>query len=230
MIHRTPFPLPLIYPSLLWRMPSDEKVLYLTFDDGPVSGPTEFVLHTLSRFEALGTFFCIGDNIRKYPHVFEKIIQDGHAVGNHTFNHLNGWKTDTQVYLENIMQCSAEISKHGVETALPAFAQSSKEILLGPVASNNQGQLFRPPYGRITRKQIKALADFTIVMWDVLSIDYSHVLSPESVLRNTISASRNGSIIVFHDSFKAEKNMTYTLPRLLEHFAEQGYTFKSIPS
>ena len=136
MIHRTPFILPLIYPSLIWRMPAGKKELFLTFDDGPVPGPTEFVLKTLKRFDVKATFFCIGDNIRKHPAVFKSIVASGHTVGNHTFNHLNGWKTGTPEYVKNINACNSEI-----EAQLP----SSAKLELSNV--------FRPPYGRITRNQ-----------------------------------------------------------------------------
>ena len=210
--HRTPFFLPLLYPSLLWRIPARAEELYITFDDGPVNGPTEFVLESLATFSAKATFFCIGDNIRKHPDIFRRIVKQGHAVGNHTFNHLNGWKNDTQHYIQNVQQCKAEMQKQ-----------------LGVKDTVFVTDLFRPPYGRITRKQIKLLeADYRIVMWDVLSVDYNKHLSPEACLRNTIRAVRPGSIIVFHDSVKAEKNMTYVLPRLLDHFTEEGYIFKSL--
>lgn len=229
MIHRTPFFVPWLYPSLKWRIPSQEKTLYLTFDDGPVPGPTEFALHTLGIFDAKATFFCIGDNVKKHPRVFEKVVEDGHAIGNHTFNHLNGWKTETEKYIGNVRQCE-EIIKAESENlkvqGLPHTLASTTEITDAPMSN----ALFRPPYGRITRKQIKVLSNYTIVMWDVLSMDYNKYLSPESCLRNTINACRSGSIVVFHDSYKAERNMTYVLPRLMEHFVEAGYTFKSIPS
>jgi len=212
MVHRTPFFLPLLYPSLTWRIPSNEKELFLTFDDGPVSGPTEFVLETLLKFNAKATFFCIGDNVRKYGVVFKKIVDHEHAVGNHTFNHLNGWKTKTNFYIDNMWQCDNEIQAH--------LSASNKQ--------NHKTSMFRPPYGRITRNQIRALHDFKIIMWDVLSADYDGKLSAEKCLRNTIQATRTGSIIVFHDSFKAEKNLTFALPRFIEHFSSLGFAFKAI--
>jgi peptidoglycan-N-acetylglucosamine deacetylase len=203
--HRTPFFLPWIYPNLTWRIPTEEKELYLTFDDGPVHGPTEFVLETLRQYDAKATFFCIGDNVRKHPGVFKKIVDDGHAIGNHTFNHLNGWKTANPSYFENIKQCDEVFHQNAV-----------------------QSKLFRPPYGRITGKQIKALGGYTIVMWDVLSVDYLKSLSAEACLQNTLRATRPGSIIVFHDSYKAEKNMTHALPRFVEHFKDKGFSFKTL--
>jgi peptidoglycan-N-acetylglucosamine deacetylase len=208
MIHRTPFFLPWLYPSLIWRIPSQHKELYLTFDDGPVAGPTEFVLETLQTFGASATFFCIGENIFKHRPVFNKVIDHGHTIGNHTFNHLNGWKTKTQDYHDNVKLCESEIAAHRVKES------SSK--------------LFRPPYGRISRAQIEILSDYQIIMWDVLSVDYNKNLLPEKCLKNTIDATRSGSIIVFHDSLKAEKNLVFTLPRYLEYFVEQGFVFKSL--
>ncbi len=210
--HRTPFFLPLLYPSLRWRIENDAKELYLTFDDGPVSGPTEFVLETLAARNIKATFFCIGDNIRKYPEVFKKIVDQGHAVGNHTFHHLNGWKTDSQLYLENIKMGDDIIKEYAPQTSN-----------LKP-----QTKLFRPPYGRITKKQIHALSEYKIIMWDVLSVDYNKNLSRERCLHNTIRATRPGSIIVFHDSYKAEKNLTFALPAFIDHFLEQGFTFHSL--
>jgi peptidoglycan/xylan/chitin deacetylase (PgdA/CDA1 family) len=212
MVHRTPFFLPLLYPSLIWRIPSHRKELFLTFDDGPVSGPTDFVLETLTRLKAKATFFCIGDNIRKYPEVFRKVAAHGHVVGNHTFNHLNGWRTNTCKYLENMRKCHEEIRTH----------------LFGEEAQDLSTYLFRPPYGRITRDQISSLSGCKIIMWDVLSVDYNSNLPAERCLRNTIGATRNGSVIVFHDSFKAEKNLMYALPRFVEHFSSLGFEFKVI--
>src|SRR5690349_13634049 len=148
--HRTPFFLPLIYPSLTWRMPSDENDLYLTFDDGPVPGPTEFVLDTLAKKSAQGTFFCIGDNIQKRPDILTSIVAAGHAVGNHTVNHLNGWKTTAREYLQNVRDFDAIAQQAGLEV---------------------QTRLFRPPYGRITWKQIRLLSEYQIIMWDSLSQD-----------------------------------------------------------
>lgn len=216
MVHRTPFILPLLYPSLTWRIPNDGKQLYLTFDDGPVSGPTEFVLDTLKKFNIKATFFCIGDNIKKHPTIFQQIIKDGHKIGNHTHNHLNGWRTERNRYVENVDECDKQIAVH--------FPMDS------PLTqTTHTTSIFRPPYGRITRDQIKALNRFNIVMWDVLAIDYNNRLSSTRCLKNTINASRTGSITVFHDSFKAEKNLTFALPRYIEHFLDLGFEFKVVP-
>jgi len=209
MLHRTPGLLPLLYPSLTWRMADTSQTLYLTFDDGPVPGPTEFVIDTLNQYNAGATFFCIGDNVRKHPDIFRKLLTRGHAVANHTFNHVNGWKTNRTDYLQNIKQCQEEMSQYTTN-------------------ASTTRPLFRPPYGRITRSQIKALPDFQIIMWDVLSVDYDRNLSAERCLKNTIHAIRPGSIIVFHDSLKAEKNMSYALPRVLDHFVNRGFQFKTL--
>ncbi|HET9487859.1 MAG TPA: polysaccharide deacetylase family protein [Chryseosolibacter sp.] len=203
--HKTPFFLPWLYPSLTWKIECQARELYLTFDDGPVPGPTEFVLEELGRAAVPATFFCIGDNIRKHSGVFRRIIEGGHDIGNHTMNHVNGWKTSTEEYLDNVKRFDSAATEFG--------------------GVKNKTDLFRPPYGRITRRQIKALAGYRIIMWDVLSQDYSRHLSSERCLRSTIRACRPGSIVVFHDSYKSEKNMRYTLPRLIDHFAGQGYTF-----
>lgn len=207
--HRTPSVLPWLYPSLTWRMEPHEKILYLTFDDGPVTGPTEYALEQLSASSVPATFFCIGDNVRKYPAIFNKIIADGHSVGNHTVNHLSGWRHSAATYVSNIKEFDGIAANAGLE---------------------RHTNLFRPPYGRITPRQIKALGGYQIVMWDVLSQDYDRGLSPENCLRRTIRACRPGSIVVFHDSYKAQSNMEYTLPRLIDHFGGDGYVFKALPT
>jgi peptidoglycan-N-acetylglucosamine deacetylase len=207
-IHRTPFFLPWIYPDLVWRIPTDKKELFLTFDDGPVPGPTEFVLDTLKQYSIKATFFCIGDNVRKHPDVFKRIIDEGHAVGNHTFNHLKGWSTSLEKYIENVEMYESEVRSSKFEV--------------------RNSKLFRPPYGRITKGQINALCDYSIIMWDVLTADYQRSVSPASCLRNSIAATRPGSIIVFHDSLKAEKNLSYALPRYIDHFLEKGFSFNVI--
>lgn len=204
MIYRAPFFLPWLYPNLVWRIPATQKELYLTFDDGPIPGPTDFVLETLAKHSIKATFFCIGDNVGKHPDQFKKIIHEGHVIGNHTHNHLKGWSTSLLDYVLNFTDCSDQFRASGLK-------ESTK--------------LFRPPYGRITRSQIKALRSQKIIMWDVLTHDYDKSISPESCLKNSIRVTRPGSIIVFHDSIKAERNMSYVLPRYIEHFISQGYSF-----
>ena len=186
----------------IWSIPNKEKAVYLTFDDGPSTEITEWVLAELKKHEAKATFFCIGNNIDKHPSIFSKILQEGHAIGNHTFNHLNGWKTDKTAYVQNAMQCAK---------AIEAFAYKSK--------------LFRPPYGKIKPSQAKALRDkgYQVIMWDVLSADFDKQISPEQCLENVLRNVASGSIIVFHDSVKAYENLKYVLPKTLSFLAQNKY-------
>ncbi|SOC79749.1 Peptidoglycan/xylan/chitin deacetylase, PgdA/CDA1 family [Salinimicrobium sediminis] len=200
-----------IFKNRIWEGPADEKAIYLTFDDGPIPEVTPWVLDQLKSFNAKATFFCIGENVQKHPEIFKKIIAEGHKVGNHTFNHLNGWKTSTPEYVLNTLKARQIIEKNipGKEPAKNA--------------------LFRPPYGRIKSKQVRELQkrDFRIIMWSILSMDYKGI-TPEKCFQNVIDHARPGSVIVFHDSFKAQKNLTKVLPRVLEHFSVLGYSFKSL--
>ena len=192
-----------IYPEFIWRIPNEKKEIYLTFDDGPIPEITEYVLEELNKYQAKATFFCIGANIEKHPNIFQQVINQGHTVGNHTFNHLRGWDTENEEYFENFQQCESLIQ--------------------------NPKKLFRPPYGRIKRSQSKEIIKtHKIIMWDVLSGDYDQSLSQERVLNKSIKHTEEGSIVLFHDSIKASKNMMFTLPRYLAHFSEQGFTFKSL--
>lgn len=220
-LFRTPAFLPWLYPQLTWRIPADQKELYLTFDDGPVPGPTEFVLDILKEAGALATFFCIGDNIARHPSIFRKVVEAGHAIGNHTFHHLSGWKTNTDDYLSNIKLCEDQIKNSTAPSGTSQQATSDQK----PATSL---PLFRPPYGRITRQQIRSLPSYRIIMWDVLTHDYATSLSPEKCLTGALKAARPGSVVVFHDSLKAERNLTYALPRFIDHFAGLGYTFNSL--
>jgi peptidoglycan/xylan/chitin deacetylase (PgdA/CDA1 family) len=188
-------------------MKTEKKELYLTFDDGPVPGPTEFALDILCKNSVTATFFCIGDNIRKHPDIFKNVTEGGHTIANHSVNHLDGWKASTEKYLLNIREFRDVLAAAGYHQKV---------------------NLFRPPYGRITGSQIKALPEYEIIMWDVLSKDYSKNTSPERCLQSTLKACRPGSIIVFHDSYKAEKNMRYALPRLIDGCLQKGYHFKSL--
>ena len=220
-LFQTPFFLPWLYPQLVWRMPANEKKIYLTFDDGPVPGATDFVLETLKQYNAVATFFCIGDNVQKHPEVFTKILTAGHPIGNHTFNHLKGWSTSLPTYLDNVRQCEEVLNRRiqlPIDDHLP-IAPSYQQ----PATSNH---LFRPPYGRITRKQISALKEkYKIIMWDVLTQDYRQHITPDACIRGTIQATRSGSIVVFHDSYKAERNLMFALPRYLEFLNTKGYSF-----
>lgn len=203
-LHYSPFWLKALYPRYKWRVDTKEKIIFLTFDDGPIPDVTTFVLSTLAQFNAKATFFCIGDNVRKHPQIYQQIRTEGHAIGNHTFNHLNGWKSADAAYMANIKQCEKQL--------------------------NLDTNLFRPPYGRMKRSQSRQLPlHKEIIMWDVLSGDFSANIKPEICLQKSIRYTRPGSIVLFHDSLKAAANMQYTLPRYLDHFAINGYRFEALP-
>lgn len=190
-----------LYPTAVWRKDASVKKLYLTFDDGPIPEITPWVLDVLKSRSIKATFFCVGDNVTKHSEIYQRILNEKHSVGNHTFNHLNGWATDTNKYIENICKC-AEVVSSG---------------------------LFRPPYGMLKQTQQKRIsAAYSIIMWDILSGDYDTKTSPEKCLRNVIQASRNGSIIVFHDNVKAFKNLEYALPRFIEHALKNGFEFDTL--
>lgn len=207
-----PFAVRLLSPAALnWRIkdtfeetgPGKKAIkrLFLTFDDGPVPEVTPLVLDILKKYNAKATFFCVGDNVRKYPEVYKRVLDEGHATGNHSFSHLNSSKTDTATWYADIEKCT--------------------EYVHSP--------LFRPPHGRITYKQVRHLSKkFKIIMWSVLTGDYNHSLTKEMVLDYALKYSKSGSIIVFHDSIKASERMLYALPRVLEHFSKLGYSFEKL--
>jgi peptidoglycan/xylan/chitin deacetylase (PgdA/CDA1 family) len=199
-----------IFPKYVWEIPNSEKKVYLTFDDGPIPEITEWVLDQLTQYDAKATFFCIGDNIRKHPEIFNKIIENNHSIGNHTFNHLKGWETSLEKYLENTEKCAEIMANFKLQTTNP--------------------KLFRPPYGKIKPSQAKALrqAGYTIVMWDVISMDFDANVSPEQCLQNVISHIESGSIIVFHDSSKAWQNLQYVLPKTLEFLKKNEFVCEKI--
>ena len=193
-----------LFAGSIWEMPVTEKTIYLTFDDGPHPLITPFVLQELGKYNALATFFCIGKNVEGNKAVYERILDEGHAVGNHTFDHLDGWKTKNAMYISNVLK-----AREGIDS-----------------------DLFRPPYGRITSRQHKTLTQspnpFKIIMWSVLSGDFDLTLSPEQCCNNIMKHTKSGSVIVFHDSEKAYDRMKFALPVILKHFTEQGYLFKKL--
>lgn len=195
-----------IFSNYVWDVPNTENKIYLTFDDGPIPEITEWVLEELEKYNAKATFFCIGHNIEKNREIFEKVINNGHSIGNHTFNHLNGWKSPTEKYIENSLQWSVVSGQH----------------------TNNK--LFRPPYGKIKPSQSKKLQQigYKIIMWDVLSADYDTTISPEKCLKNVLKNVKSGSIIVFHDSIKAFPNLEYTLPKALKYWTAKGFVFEKL--
>ena len=198
---KTPALLKYVYPGLTWNKSRTENAIYLTFDDGPIPQVTPFVLETLAQFEAKATFFCIGDNMQKHPEIFEAVKAGRHAIGNHTFNHLRGWNTPDELYLENVEQCNQLVKT----------------------------RLFRPPYGRAKKSQLAVLKkQYEVIMWDVLSGDFDPDLSPEKCYQNVVAKSSNGSIVVFHDSLKAWPRLEYVLPKALAFWQDKGYVFKSL--
>ncbi|MEG9327188.1 polysaccharide deacetylase family protein [Salinimicrobium catena] len=215
---KTPKLVKQLFPRRLWDGPAEGKRLYLTFDDGPIPEVTPWVLEELKRYDAKATFFCIGDNIAKHPEVYQKVISDGHSVGNHTFNHLNGWKTPVQEYFQNTEKCRKVMEQHSIVTGKPSEEKALKY------------NLFRPPYGRIKSRQARALEKlgYKIVMWDIISMDYDSIISAENCYRKVADNAKSGSIIVFHDSLKAEKNLRYALPKILKHFSREGYSFNKL--
>ena len=205
-----------IFSNYVWDIANNENKVYLTFDDGPTPKVTEWTLEQLKKHNAKATFFCIGNNIEEYSDIFRKIIEDGHATGNHTFDHLNGWKTDNQEYFENIKDCTSSI-----------FLNS--RINKNQPTTDNR-QLFRPPYGKIKPSQSKKLRalGYKIIMWDIISYDFNPEITPQKCLENVLLNVRSGSIIVFHDSVKAEQNLKYALPRTLKFLQEKGFVCAKI--
>jgi peptidoglycan/xylan/chitin deacetylase (PgdA/CDA1 family) len=201
-IHRPPKWLRALYYSVDWKILDQPNSLYLTFDDGPTPEVTEWVLEQLDLFDAKATFFCIGRNVERFPQIYSKILEKGHGVGNHTYSHLKGWQTPTQEYLNDV-----ELASQFIESPL-----------------------FRPPYGRIKNRQIKKLKKmgYRMFMWDVLSEDYNAAINPEKCLGYLMKYTETGSIIVFHDSVKASKNLFAVLPTVLKYYKEKGFVFREL--
>ncbi len=194
----SPVILPKLFSNLLWHVPEKQKKIYFTFDDGPVPGVTNWVLDLLKEYNAKATFFCLGKNVQNNRDLFKKIMNDGHGIGNHTFNHLKGWRTNNKAYFRDIDEANKLLNS----------------------------KYFRPPYGKIKPTQVRVLKKrYKIVLWDVLSRDYDKGLDPKVCIKNVIKYAKPGSIVVFHDSYKAEKNLRAILPRLLDYFTSYDYKF-----
>ncbi|KGO86461.1 polysaccharide deacetylase [Flavobacterium rivuli WB 3.3-2 = DSM 21788] len=194
-----------LFRGFVWDIPGRIKTVYLTFDDGPIPEATPWVLDVLREHNIKATFFCIGDNIQKHPDTFRQVIADGHTIGNHTFNHFNGWNTDNETYVANFEKCEKAIEERYSGTA----------------------KLFRPPYGKIKNAQAKVvrLRGYRIIMWDVLSADFDQSITPEQCLQNVTNNVSNGSVIIFHDSIKASANLRYALPEAIKYLKKNNYEF-----
>ena len=199
---KTPQIIKRLFSNQVWDIPNTEDKIYLTFDDGPTPEVTEWVLSILKENNIKATFFCIGNNIEKHPEIFNKVVSEGHTVGNHTFNHKNGWKTTTADYIQNVDLCENQLL-------------------------NLKSNIFRPPYGKIKPSQSKNLRKlgYKIIMWDVLSADFDQSISKEKCLENATQKVTSGSIIVFHDSVKAFQNLEYALPRTIKILKKRGFIF-----
>lgn len=202
LIHSAPRILKPISSQLIWEIESTDKEVFLTFDDGPHPEITPWVLRELKKHNAKATFFLVGDNAKKHPEVVQQIIAEGHHIGNHTFNHLKGWSTSAKKYYRNTLKCESYF----------------------------QTTLFRPPHGRITRSQHNRLSrKFRIIMWSVLSGDYDRLLNPKQIITGVIKNTVEGSVIVFHDSIKAERNLKNSLPEVLNQLYAKGFRSNPIP-
>ena len=187
--------------NLIWEVKTNKKEIFLTFDDGPHPEITPQVIKILNEFGVKATFFCVGENVKKFPDTYKQIIESGHKTGNHSYNHLNGWKTSNHEYYNNI------------------------ELASNLIKSN----LFRPPYGRIALSQIKPLSKkYKIIMWTVLTYDFDNRVAKQQCFRNSISSTKPGSIVLFHDSEKAVDNMIYALPLFVKYFLDKGFTFNTL--
>jgi peptidoglycan/xylan/chitin deacetylase (PgdA/CDA1 family) len=202
MIPATPVWLQKLFPDILWKVQTEEKILYLTFDDGPVPGVTDEILKILSHYQAHATFFCVGENVEKYPNLFHSIRAEGHSVGNHTYSHKNGYRTSTDEYLKDVRR---------------GFTVT-------------QSRLFRPPYGKLKPSQYRILKkDVKICLWDVLAEDYNVAYPTKRICNKIVKQTGGGSIIVLHDSEKCGPRVLEILPFILNYYSGSGYSFKSLP-
>jgi len=232
-----------MFPERVWTFQNSDlhaaktrNTIYLTFDDGPIPEVTLWVLEELKKHHARATFFCIGENIEKHPDLFRRIIAQGHSVGNHTFNHRNGWKTSTEEYIDNVLKVEEEIMKWSKVESLMSEDKinSNFPIPNQPSTINYQpsthSNLFRPPYGKLTSRQSQILRQkgYKIIMWDVLSGDFDASISEDNCFRNVSENIKPGSIVVFHDSLKAEEKLRYVLPMVLEVISEKGWSCEKI--
>lgn len=198
---RTPKFIQSLFPNFTWSIPTEDKEIFLTFDDGPIPEVTPWVLEQLAHYDAKATFFCVGDNVHKNGSIFRQVVEAGHSVGNHTYFHLNGWASDNLPYFHDVRKCANLVNS----------------------------TLFRPPYGRLMPRQAQFLQrHYRIVMWDVLSGDFDVKISKEQCLSNVVDKAKPGSIVVFHDSLKAKDKLYYVLPKVLEYYTQMGYTFRSL--
>jgi len=198
---KTPLFFQNLFPGFIWKVPTEEKKLFLTFDDGPIPELTPWVLNLLNHNGAKATFFCVGDNVKKHPNILSDIVSGGHGIGSHTHNHLSGWGADNIPYFHNVRRCATLVKSN----------------------------LFRPPYGRLKPSQAFFLQrHYHIIMWDVLSGDFDEKLSADQCYNNVINHVQNGSIIVFHDSLKTESKLKYALPRVIEYCMKKGFTFEAL--
>lgn len=202
-LSKTPGFLQKLFPHFTWKIPNAKGKIYLSFDDGPIPEVTPWVLDELSSHNAKASFFCVGENVDKNPELYKRILEEGHTIGSHTQNHLMGWHTDNLNYLLNVRKCAQKVNS----------------------------TLFRPPYGRMTRSQANFLQrHYKIVMWDVLSGDFDDKISSEKCLQNVLGSAMDGSIVVFHDSLKAEEKLRFVLPKVLDYYSERGYSFENLAS
>lgn len=214
---KTPGFVKTLFPNFVWNMKTNAKELFLTFDDGPTPEITDWVLSALKNYDAKATFFCIGNNIEKHPEIFHSIIDENHAIGNHTYNHLKGWKHKTEGYIKDVLL---------TQDLIDSEIKNSDLLKAGRVSQ----KLFRPPYGKFKSQQSKQLEKlgYKTILWDVLSYDWEQSVSEETCLKNITSTAKEGSIIVCHDSIKAYKNLKYVLPKVLDYYTQKGFQFKAI--